>query len=489
MKDALAAVVLGCCVMTMANDEMAPRQPQYPLKTERTLHTDAAIAQARENIKKYPRAKALLEEIQKAADYWVGWKDEDLVALITDSRVPRAFDVTSGGCPVCGNKAHEKFGTYPWIVDPKAPFKIKCPVDGTVFPTNDYEAYYRSGFKAKVGWDTKYVDDGWGWVSPSGEKFWFVAFYNHWLWHGKLVPGLHALSQAYVLTGDKRYAHKAAVILHRIAEVYPGMDHAKQSRYGQMMAARGIDYPGKVVNAIWETQLAKNVADSYDNVWETIDGDTELQKLVGKSGEQIRAFFEANFLEDAIDAYFQGKIRGNFGMHQSCLVDLGIVRQFGPKEKWFDEVLNRPTYSDSAPLGINYALYNFVYRDGFPDETSPGYNSLWVDKLMDIGEELSRAGSGWDLFANWRLKRMCDGMLDQHVIDRFTPCIGDAGSYLGDYVGKNSKAYQIAYRHYHDERYARWLAKMGAGGEKGFTSFETLFHPVIESSGTDAAPA
>src|SRR5437868_5991017 len=119
---------------------IASAEPRYPLKNARTLHGDAEIAQARENIKTYPTAKALADKIIKQADEWVGWNDDDLVALLTDSRVPRAFDVAAAGCPVCGHKAYEKFGTYPWIVDPKIPFKIKCPVDGTVFPTNDYEA-------------------------------------------------------------------------------------------------------------------------------------------------------------------------------------------------------------------------------------------------------------------------------------------------------------------------------------------------------------
>jgi len=141
-----------------------------------------------------------------------------------------------------------RVGDYNWIIDPKLPFKIKCPVDGTVFPTNDYAAYDKSGFKDKKGWDTQYVDDGWGWADPkTGEKYWFVAYYNHWMWHKHVVPAIEDLSQAYLLTGDEKYAHKAAVMLYRVAQVYPGMDHAKQSRYGTMMAARGIVYPGKII--------------------------------------------------------------------------------------------------------------------------------------------------------------------------------------------------------------------------------------------------
>src|SRR2546430_11062306 len=196
------------------------------------------------------------------------------------------------------------------------------------------------------------------------------------MWHKHLVLGLENLGDAYLLPGVKKYAHKAAVMLHRIAEGYPGMDHAKQSRYGTMMAARGINYPGKVVNNIWECGLAQSVCDAYDAVWETIDSDAELQGETHKTGEQIRSFIEANFLEDAIDAYFQNKIRGNFGMHQACLVHLALVRQTGESDKWFDQIMNASS-SSYQMLGLNYALYDLVYRDGFPMESAPGYNNIW----------------------------------------------------------------------------------------------------------------
>src|SRR5438094_2668538 len=201
MKVFLAILCLAASAFASPST-LPVRQIKYPLKTARTLHTDAQIKLARENIAKYPAAKAIADGIIKAADEWVNWKDEDLAFLLTPPDVPRAFAVSASGCPVCGNKIKEKGGDYAWIIDPRQPFKIKCPVDGTVFPSNDYESYYRSGFKEKKEWDGKYVDDGWGWTDPkSGEKFWFVAYYNHWMWHNHLVPGLANLGNAYLLTG------------------------------------------------------------------------------------------------------------------------------------------------------------------------------------------------------------------------------------------------------------------------------------------------
>ncbi|HEX8521549.1 MAG TPA: heparinase II/III family protein [Tepidisphaeraceae bacterium] len=474
-------ILLSLVVVVAGRDAQgAGRELKYPVKTKRTLWSAEEIATARENVKKYPAAKKIADDVVKAADYWVDWSDEELVGLVTDSRVPRAFETGTGGCPKCGHKLYEKYTQYGWTIDPKLPFKVKCPIDGSVYPSNDYGNFYKSNFKEKKGWETEFVDDGWGWKNPKdGEKYWFVAYWNHWMWHKHLTPGVRTLGRAYLLTGDQKYAHKAIVLLHRIAEVYPAMDHENQSRYGEMMKARGAHYPGKVVNAIWETGLAENVTEAYDDVWDAIDSDESAQKLFKKSGEEIRKFIEANFLEDAIEAVFSAKIRGNFGMHQNTLVYLGIVRQFGETDKWFNELLNRST-DNRGVLGLNYALYNLISRDGFPDENAPGYNIIWVSKIAEYGELLSRMGR--DVFAYPKTKRLFDAPIDQVVMGLKTPTIGDTGNVYGGLTGQNAEVYQTGYRHYRDERYVRWLGQMGAVGEKGFKSFESLIHPAIEAA-------
>ena len=476
----IVVLLLSFCADALA---AAERTLKYPSKTQRTLWTDQEIAQARRNVSTYPAtAGKVAQQILRDADYWAGFSDDELVELITEARVPRAFETGTAGCPRCGHELYQKHGQYGWEIDPKRPFKVKCPVDGSIYPTNDYFAYYVTG--EKKGWDTSHVDDGWGWTDANGEKHWFVAYFNHWNWHKRMMPGLRSLGRAYLLTGDKKYAHKAVVMLHRVAEVYPAMDHAEQSRYGQMSKARGIYYGGKVVNKIWETGLVRNVAEAYDCVWETIDGDEAAQQRFGKTGGQIRAFIEANFLEDAIDAVLGGKIRGNFGMHQSALVSLATVRQFGQTERWFDELLDRST-SDGGALGLEYALYNMITRDGFPAENGPGYNFIWVSKIAEYGELLDRMGR--DVFALPRTKRLFDAVLDQVVIGACTPSIGDSGTVWGGIVGQQAATYQAAYRRYGDARYARWLDSFGATGEKGFASFESLMQPIIAAPSTQPA--
>src|SRR5437016_2644640 len=176
--------ILTLVAAIMAFAEIAiGAQPKYPPKTARMIFSDEEVATARENVKKFPAAKKVADEIIKTAEKWAAFSDDELISLVTSSEVPRAFETGTAGCPKCGHALYEKFGQYGWLIDPKMPFKVKCPNCGSVFPSNDYETYYKSGFKTKIGWDTQYVDDGWGWQSPNGgEKYWFVAFYNHWMW-------------------------------------------------------------------------------------------------------------------------------------------------------------------------------------------------------------------------------------------------------------------------------------------------------------------
>jgi hypothetical protein len=455
-----------------------PRTPQFPLKTERMIVTEADLAVARDNIEKYPEAKKVLEAVQKIADPWLEWSDEDLRKLLTSARVTRAFDLNVNGCPVHGREIFNVGGTYPWKLDPKQPLKVTCPIGNEVYPSNDYEAYANSGFDPalKKSWSGPYVDDGFGWVDPkNGERYWFVAYANQWNWYRTISPAITNLSRAYLLTGDKRYAHKAAVMLVRLAQVYPEMDYTNQSRYGLMRKAEGGTYPGKVLNHIWETFFARDAAEAYDNIWNSIDGDAELQKLYGKTGPELRGFVEANFLEDAIDAYFAKKIQGNFGMHQNALLNILLARQNVDLKKYFRLLVDEP--GDDVPhTGLRYALYNQVWRDGTPFE-SPGYNFSWIANFSDLAVLLKKGD--YDLFADPKMKLLFDSPLDIVNIGLHTPAWGDSSSVMGGLVGRSTSVYAPAQRAYNDPRYARWMAGAGENDNRGFTTFETLFNPPL----------
>ena len=332
--DLLKTCLLLLPATTAAAQLLPPvhREPRYPAKDARVLLSDEAIVRARGYMEQHAEARAIAQGIVSQADKWMAWEDAALRGLAPTADVPRAFNVGTAGCPKCGQEIYAHGGTYPWIIDPKRPFTVQCPVDGSIYPSNDFAAHYAAGLPQGASLAGDYADGGRGWVGPTGEKYWFVAYANHWTWQTHTIPAVQNLARAYILTGDVRYGRKAAILLDRIAEVYPNMDYHAQSRYGELQAGRGGRYEGKILNAIWETNVLTNLAEAYDYAWECIDDNT----VAGKSADQVRANIEANLLEEGIEAYFDDKVLGNFGMHQKALVYAGLVRQYGPQKEWFD---------------------------------------------------------------------------------------------------------------------------------------------------------
>ncbi|MCZ7596882.1 MAG: hypothetical protein M5U09_02695 [Gammaproteobacteria bacterium] len=78
----------------------------------------------------------------------------------------------------------------------------------------------------------KCIDRGTGWVDAQGRRYWFVAHYIFWQrWQREVLPGIAQLGNAYLLTGDPAYAHKAAVLLARIATAEYSTYHYQTQAY------------------------------------------------------------------------------------------------------------------------------------------------------------------------------------------------------------------------------------------------------------------
>ncbi len=162
------------------------------------------------------------------------------------------------------------------------PWKIQCPGCKRVFPSNDFESFYNLGLDKNGLFDrdraleeheeifggtygtgylknTLYpeladtinnhrglrpgetvetwgVDDGWGYVpkdadgnqyryaNGKGERHPYIAYYNYFAWGESRREILEALKTAYIYTGDIKYGRAGAIILDRIADVWPDMD-------------------------------------------------------------------------------------------------------------------------------------------------------------------------------------------------------------------------------------------------------------------------
>ncbi len=185
---------------------------------------------------------------------------------------------------------------------------------------------------------------------------------------------------------------------------------------------------------------------------------------------------EANLLEEGIRGVFSRKTEGNFGMHQAALATAAIVRQHGPVNEWLGGILTS-TSRGAQNTGLNYALYNLVYRDGMPNETAPGYCSIWPNRIVGMASVLDKGGI--DLFKLPKLRSLVVAPIDLVCVGKFTPDEGDSGGVRGGIVGRNADVYQSAHHAYHDPQIYDWLVALNATGDSSFRTYDSLFSPTI----------
>jgi len=359
---------------------------------------------------------------------------------VYDPEIPRAFAVNQLGCPACKDK-FLKYGAYGWIITEDKPFKVQCPACKRIFPDNDFEKYYRTKDKSLL--TGEFVDDGRGIKLPGEkQKYWVVAYYHHWMLykHNFVLE----LVSAYKRTGNAEFARRLFARLDRYAEVYSRYNYNTQSRYAEEVYS---GYNGRMVNAIWETFLSRDIAHAYRISKSFLDKeDAELQKVTGKTSAEIKKNIEENMLRimaaDIMSG--NGKNAGNFGMHQNALLEISAALEDKNMWRWVTDF--RPVYSwSSTPL--NYALYCNFYNDGAPGE-SPGYNRHWLINLTEIAKQLEL--NGVDIKKQHRhYQRILDYAHNLSLCAKFMSASGDTGgikSMGGAFFGKDHPDKLAGYR-------------------------------------------
>ena len=360
-------------------------------------------------------------ELDDAEKRLLGKTAAEYRAEVYPPEVPRAFDVHREGCPVCGDGI-KKHGMYSWILDPEKPFKVQCPECKTVFPDNDFAAFLKTGMKDRSLLTGKYVDDGRGWRPAAGEpKYWFVAYYNHWRFFRDKI---HAqLANAYARTGEPAFARAALAMIDKYAEYYPSYDYNTQCRYAEEVEPR---YTGRIVNMIWETFVTETFADAYLKVRGFLEqNDPELVQVTGRTCAEIRENIENNMFRVMADdiTSCNGRISGNFGMHQLALLKVSKVLDDVSLARW---VTDYRICGDVCNVPLYYALYNNMFGDGVPLE-SFSYNHGWITDIVHMFYELRK--NGIDAMKEHPVsERTFNYAAKAYVCGAFTPSCGDSGA-------------------------------------------------------------
>jgi hypothetical protein len=497
---------------TDAANSTNPFDAAYRTRVQRLCETYDWAKQQRKNILDHSR-------------YWMQQDDAELRRSIPSQMVPRALYLNRPyGCPTCGREIY-KHGYYPWIKNPlEHPWKVQCPVCLELFPKNDFYAFYLSGLDENLMFqpdqadqsllfNTEHpdpndplhlygVDDGTGYDDPEKGSFKFIAHYNHFNNWGanaryphstySFPSGAVALGLAYAATGDESYARKAAVILDRIADVYPDMDFVYWSRQGGFHQYR--DVGGKTVDHTWETRVVFDLCRTYALIQDTIDDPALITKI------------ESNIIREAFDKIQTTDILGNVGLTEDT-VFMMILASRDPKTKI---ELTRFVFSEQPDIPdiINGKAHPWrrtvmgmklgrhiagLTADGYSWEGGAGYSAILPMALTNNYQTIRRLSTMVDnpyaqTSANLLRQRLAAFYINSYHLmsfGRFTPVWGDGLAFgkIGVTKGAQPELLFPAFAALEDEQVGRIYLSMAPDAEPA----GDITNPYIDYEQTVAA--
>ncbi|MBP3634286.1 MAG: hypothetical protein J6J43_06910, partial [Oscillospiraceae bacterium] len=458
-------------------------------KTEPTLYTWQERTNAQENVLKYTWAWDEKESVVGNADYYVDNLQIILDNWIREGTVPRStkvgFMYSNGDaykyCRYCGVDVVGEYGHYPWIVDPiENPWKITCPACNRDFPSNDFESYYKSGlddagkFRPERA-DSQYLvnelypemGEGWGVDAGPGydsgaphysgghvnDTHTYIAYYMHCVFvtsgasRHSMVKILDTMREAYLYTGDEKYGNAGAILIDRVADIYP--DYDRQLWGTSYSVSDGNGWVGRMVGCIWEADnIGPAIAKAADAFWPCFENDAVVEYIRGYAPwkgvepEEITPEFLRNNVDEGIcleiyRACQDSDMAGNFGMAQGALALAAVALDRMPEtEEMLDWMFRYGTRT--GPYGnyhedggsFMYYIVDLVDRDGFGSEASIQYNNLWTGNMLDVADALS-GYTGVDSVDLWRNQKFVNMFLASTRITtmgHMTPLVGESMS-------------------------------------------------------------
>ena len=492
-----------------------------------TYYTPERVLNAQRNIEAYEWAKRTFATIKGGqgfryyigpecgpADVYADKGDKFMWLLMPTTRiarhVPKAHKAHSPGCT---EKLRQ---TDPWCgltIDPiNHPYKVRCKACGTWYPTNDYHlGDMTSG---------EYPDDGNG-CRRDGTVYYFLREYAHMCYGSAVVPALRSLSQAWVLTGDKRYGRAGCILLARLAAEYPNHGDRKDRLFYAIyenVRDPGVSWKlgGMITDLIWETGMLEETALAYDGLYSYMDQDPGMLEFLQRKGlpaataDDLRRYVEDHILRSGVEALLLGHIHGNPGMHQAAALAVALV---------LDDYRDSPDNPFNSRRAVDYMvsfqhpqwqhvghsgmlLTNGSDRNGGGHE-SPNYArsrldlinvNRYMDSIRARRPALFPVEAYPDLFMLPKARRIFDFYLDVTVHGYFLPSIGDCGGIAAPrrvppqpYSYLPSEKFLYAFGKYGDPRHGRACTAIETGGLAKGSLFED--YPEAEIRAASADPA
>jgi len=400
--------------------------------------------------------------------------NEQLWDLVAPSTIQRYWyiDPDAKGCPRqgCGGKLV--------LADPlNHPLQVQCVKCGTWYPNE------------------KFPDpDGAGYDMPDGSRLRFTAgaAFRQFARHAT-EKALPLLSCAYVQTGDRRYATKAAVLLTRIAQQMPNSTDKRNRCWGSYAGSshrrrRTLGTYGKgsglYVCKIGGAGYARYIIEAYDLIRDGIDGNAELIAFLQNKipeldeGPKIREYINENLFRVYAQALLDEVLASNPGIVQILYAQLAaVLDDFGGKKRPNSKDMLEALYYGKPEYRFFFS--NFVSPDGGGIE-NPEYHGtvlmlLRAAAVLDRYRALTGDSIPWERYPPMsehpHARKVVDFMINVQDQGHFRVDLGDAHN---DVTGRLRKPhwrattspaamaitnYHCAFHVFNDPDYARVLVE------------------------------
>ena len=249
-----------------------------------------------------------------------------------------------------------------------------------------------------------------------------------------MLGGIRNLSSTYLLTGDPAYAHKAAILLDRVADVYPLFDFKEQGLVYEVPGVSG--YVSTWHDTCEET---RELVMAYDMIFDalTIDGayTAFLSRKAAEHGipapkttpEDIRRNIETRILRDALNS--PAKIHSNYPRTEIASAIIHAVLRGVDGNDAFWEIVDPMLDKATAVDGVT------------GEKGLAGYASYTIRALALFLAEFSKADPAFLDAMLERCPRLHEAFrfhIDTLCLDRYYPQSGDCGAFAAaspDYKG------------------------------------------------------
>ncbi len=527
-------------------------------KNEPTYYTYERRENAKRNIERYDWAASTKKTTVEKADDQLS-QLEAIYDMIVPEGLPRSLrpaapnDPDWQQCRFCAADIVGKYGD--WTVNPfTRKWKLQCPDCKRLFPSNDFESFYKLGLdeagyfdreraleahaalfgdpNAPVGSDAYYgygvkgghltnelykdlegvetlnvgkglrpgertetwgVDDGWGYI-PKDEKgnpyladekndilerHCYIATYNKRVWD-VINPAIQTFADAYLYTDDVKYGRAGAILLDRVADVYPSFDIQKYHNKGDYLwwlSCGGSGY-GKIQGNITDNTYATTYATLCDAFFPVLFEDSGVVTYLSEKAEkfglenkkstsaEIWENWEKGILSENFINAQDKRIAGNFGLVQTTVAATAVVLDKEPESTQMIDWIFKTGGEDAATNTVTggnmlATMIDIVDRDGMGGEVSDNYNIMWTQGVGNVAQYLLfyKGEVDYNLYNHPKFGEMLVGYDRKLLTNSKTANVGDGRDTAALGFNGTMNFYNTAFVGMKDTVYAKRLAQ------------------------------